>query len=250
MQTRHVCAPVQPDRSFQVPDLYWRSPECGDLRHTARQWKEIILSHSEISARAASPCVRPCGRVEIFTAPFASHSQSHNLAVCFLSQILERAKAHEADSHVGGATSSSNWYKSGECNRTRSTSAIHQPSEEDQIDFFRSLIDTGARRNPASCVTKQGNVKNRFNPALRAGGYIGRSQRGSRLSQMLEAFPVPWIPTWGVRLPAFPGTNRRDRTCREAPQRFWGGSRRGSTSPEALEEYLAQNKPPHPSNLQ
>ena len=34
--------------------------------------------------------------------------------------------------------------------------APHQPSERDQIAFFRSLICTGARRNPATCGTNQG----------------------------------------------------------------------------------------------
>ena len=32
----------------------------------------------------------------------------------------------------------------------------------DQIACFRSLIRTGARRNPASCGTNQGNKKRRF----------------------------------------------------------------------------------------
>jgi len=36
---------------------------------------------------------------------------------------------------------------------------VHQPSERDRIAFFRSLICTGTRRNPADCGTNQGNQK-------------------------------------------------------------------------------------------
>jgi len=34
---------------------------------------------------------------------------------------------------------------------------VHEVHEEDQFAFFRSLICTGARRNPATCGTNQGN---------------------------------------------------------------------------------------------
>ena len=39
----------------------------------------------------------------------------------------------------------------------------------DQIAFFRVSICTGARRNPVTCGTNQGNSTRRFTPRLRAG---------------------------------------------------------------------------------
>jgi len=43
-------------------------------------------------------------------------------------------------------------------------SSNHQPSKRDQIAFLRSLICTGARRNPATCGTCQGHEKGDFLP--------------------------------------------------------------------------------------
>ena len=47
------------------------------------------------------------------------------------------------------------------------------PSGRDQIAFFKSLICTGARLNPATCGVNQGDGKRRFGPTLRAGGPAG-----------------------------------------------------------------------------
>jgi len=44
------------------------------------------------------------------------------------------------------------------------------PSERHQIAWFRSLICTGARRNPAACGPNQGTPKRLFAPLMRAGG--------------------------------------------------------------------------------
>ena len=46
----------------------------------------------------------------------------------------------------------------------------HQPSQRVQIALSRSLICAGARRNPATCGTRQGDRKRGFAHPLRAGG--------------------------------------------------------------------------------
>ena len=42
--------------------------------------------------------------------------------------------------------------------------AAQVPNPHDQIAFLSSLIGTGARRDPATCGTGQGNEKRRFDP--------------------------------------------------------------------------------------
>ena len=63
----------------------------------------------------------------------------------------------------------------------------HQPSEQHQSSFFRSLICTGTRRNPAICGTHQGNWMRRFDPTLRDGGR--RHANVGSVSQDLLALP-------------------------------------------------------------
>jgi len=48
----------------------------------------------------------------------------------------------------------------------RRASLSHQPSDEDQIAGFRSLISTGACRNSATCGENQDDEKRRFDPTL------------------------------------------------------------------------------------
>ena len=59
---------------------------------------------------------------------------------------------------------------------------VFQSSERDQIAFFKSLICTGGRRNPAACGTHKGNRERRFATPLRAGGHRALEGRRARIS--------------------------------------------------------------------
>jgi len=52
-------SPAGSNRLFQVPDLYWRSHESGNLWYKSRQLKKAILSHSEHPAGKSRPRPRP-----------------------------------------------------------------------------------------------------------------------------------------------------------------------------------------------
>ena len=61
------------------------------------------------------------------------------------------------ESYITQYTSIRSLSKSNATNQPPVTTRLHPPSERDQIVFFRPLICTGARHNPATCGANQGN---------------------------------------------------------------------------------------------
>ena len=84
-----------------------------------------------------------------------------------------------------------------------------------QIAFFRTLIRTGAVRNPATCGTNQGGLKRRSDPTLEDRVPFVRQIRSNwdqRLDPNLHqiVFFRTLIRTGAVRNPAACGTNQGD----------------------------------------
>ena len=61
----------------------------------------------------------------------------------------------------------------------------------DQITFFRSLIFTASRQNPATCGTNQGNRTRRFAPPLRADSAAVAASQGAGDSGGAGTHPPP-----------------------------------------------------------